>query len=340
MAEPMRVGLIDSESDYALHDGPSDTKKFDILNDSDEEEKDVPVYERKQFPLIIAFAFIFAMNAGIINAVTLLATSGMGYPPFTSSHHTGTATRMGIHISRAFRGGLQGQSPSQAPPYDSDECLNWFLLMFFFALGSAVPGFFIRSEKFHANRKYGLILIIEGVFLIITSIVIAEFAGRRTGYTECMLTFNSLPECAYRETAVRLACLGSFACGIQNALCTNLTGAVVRTTHVSGLLTDLGMLCGSTLRYFVARRTDAPVPEFWRFKVWLAIYIGFITGCALGTSGFDDENLGPYVIDFTATFLIAFGIYWVVKRVNRSLRADGGITGRISSKLKNSVATR
>ena len=33
------------------------------------------------------------------------------------------------------------------------------------------------------------------------------------------------------------AYLGSMACGLQNGLCTNLTGAVIRTVHVTGLLT-------------------------------------------------------------------------------------------------------
>ena len=39
-------------------------------------------------------------------------------------------------------------------------------------------------------------------------------------------------------------CLAAAACGLQNAMCTSHFGAVVRTTHVTGTLTDLGSTLG------------------------------------------------------------------------------------------------
>ena len=38
------------------------------------------------------------------------------------------------------------------------------------------------------------------------------------------------------------------ACGLQNSIVTSFTGSVVRTTHVSGMFTDLGMFLGRRLR--------------------------------------------------------------------------------------------
>ncbi len=40
----------------------------------------------------------------------------------------------------------------------------------------------------------------------------------------------------------------SFAMGLQNALFTNFSGAVVRTTDVTGLMTDIGLIIGHYVR--------------------------------------------------------------------------------------------
>jgi len=256
--------------------------------------------------------FIFAFNAGVINAVTLLATSGTGYPPFTSSHHTGTATRLGIHIAR---GEFEGW--------------NWFALCVFFALGASLPGFFIRTERFHPNRKYGILMIVEAIFLFGTTELIRQFLENRDGLLACRGSpLSPDQECyRWRQQATALASMGSFACGIQNALCTNLTGAVVRTTHVSGLLTDIGMLFGQTLRFFLAPRKKNQIrPELWRWLVWGPIFTGFVLGCSAGTAGYDcRENTGctpslqQYVIDISGGFVGAIGLYWTATRLHRRL---------------------
>ncbi|WP_156312572.1 DUF1275 family protein [Marinagarivorans algicola] len=42
--------------------------------------------------------------------------------------------------------------------------------------------------------------------------------------------------------------MASSACGLQNALITIYSGAVIRTTHTTGIFTDLGIMLGSKLR--------------------------------------------------------------------------------------------
>ena len=48
--------------------------------------------------------------------------------------------------------------------------------------------------------------------------------------------------------------LASVGCGLQNATTSTYSGAVVRTTHVTGLFTDLGILLGLSC---AARRRTA-----------------------------------------------------------------------------------
>src|SRR3546814_9264229 len=44
------------------------------------------------------------------------------------------------------------------------------------------------------------------------------------------------------------------ACGLQNAMATTYSGAIARTTHLSGMFTDLGIMPGHALRGMPAAR--------------------------------------------------------------------------------------
>jgi uncharacterized membrane protein YoaK (UPF0700 family) len=308
---------------YPLTDPGEEPDKSLQGHDGDKAESDDEVaeaalaYERKDFNLILIFTFILAMKAGIVNALTILITSNAGFPPFTSSHHTGTVTRIGISIGRHYFDG-------------GEEAWNWSALAIAFAFGAATSGFWIRTEVFHPNRKYGLLLVWEGLFLFATAFAAFHFLERRDAYSACMNrapVFGEDSELCneYRTLAMQFAALGSYACGLQNALCTNLTGAVVRTTHMTGLLTDLGLLIGQSIRFFSPwRRTNQDAPQFWRFKIFLLIFWGFVFGCAISTKGYDvyadDNSFRAHMVDFTAAFFIVFGLIWFFKRLDRRYR--------------------
>jgi uncharacterized membrane protein YoaK (UPF0700 family) len=64
------------------------------------------------------------------------------------------------------------------------------------------------------------------------------------------------------------------AIGLQNAMATTYSGAIVRTSHVSGMFTDLGITLGHALRGLpVARR-----------RLWLCLVIiaSFLAGGVAG----------------------------------------------------------
>jgi uncharacterized membrane protein YoaK (UPF0700 family) len=66
----------------------------------------------------------------------------------------------------------------------------------------------------------------------------------------------------------------SAACGLQNALATTYSGAVIRTTHVTGIFTDLGIMLGEVIRGKTLDKRKA--------KLFLMIISGFISGGTLG----------------------------------------------------------
>jgi uncharacterized membrane protein YoaK (UPF0700 family) len=87
----------------------------------------------------------------------------------------------------------------------------------------------------------------------------------------------------------------AFAMGLQNALVTRVSGAVVRTTHLSGVLTDIGLQLvhmvvwvrdGARehgLRGLLRRVRELPsAVEFSRTRLHVGIALAFLVGALLG----------------------------------------------------------
>ncbi|MGG8496596.1 YoaK family protein [Tenacibaculum sp. TC6] len=97
----------------------------------------------------------------------------------------------------------------------------YFLYIFSFLFGSFTSGFLI--EKYRDTKKLN-------VFVLPTII-------------ECLLLI-SIP-IIYKTTQLKnvdlIVCCLLFAMGLQNSFVTKISNAIVRTTHLTGLFTDLGI---------------------------------------------------------------------------------------------------
>ena len=104
------------------------------------------------------------------------------------------------------------------------------------------------------------------------------------------------------------AYLIAFACGLQNGLCTTFSGAVIRTTHVTGILTDIGLIIGQAVFHARTRK------HLWKLKILLPLYLAFCAGGVIGWQSFqllkDEAMLVP------CTILGALGVghifYWKI----------------------------
>ncbi|MBN7812202.1 DUF1275 domain-containing protein [Algoriphagus sp. H41] len=99
--------------------------------------------------------------------------------------------------------------------------LVYFAYIFFFLLGSFCSGFLI--EKFRENKKLN-------VFVLPTAI--------ECGILLSIPFFSALSPVPNPDA---LVCSLLFAMGLQNSFVTKISSAVVRTTHLTGLFTDLGI---------------------------------------------------------------------------------------------------
>lgn len=129
------------------------------------------------------------------------------------------------------------------------DVLHLVIVLLSFLIGSAVSGYFLHGGALKLGRNYSSLLLLE--------------AGLLLG-TIYFLTNDSL----FGHY------LASAACGLQNALATRYSGAVVRTTHVTGIFTDLGIMLGLKLKGedFDSRKA----------LLFLLIILGFILGGVCG----------------------------------------------------------
>lgn len=102
----------------------------------------------------------------------------------------------------------------------------------------------------------------------------------------------------------QLACILLFAMGLQNSLVTKVSASVVRTTHLTGLFTDLGIEL-SQLFFYKTLLEKKHLRKSIYLK--LAIIGCFFTGCVTGAWFFRYYSL--YVLCIAAFFLVIGLLY-------------------------------
>jgi uncharacterized membrane protein YoaK (UPF0700 family) len=141
-----------------------------------------------------------------------------------------------------------------------------------FAASVALESSLIRSR----GRVYGVLLLAEAALL-------ATFA---------VLSYvMETSDARFKDVQAILLCI---AMGLQNSFVTRLSGAVVRTTHLTGVVTDLGIEGARWFRHWRARLGararirlvagdgDVLAPQGPRTVLLLTIVGAFIAGSAIG----------------------------------------------------------
>lgn len=161
---------------------------------------------------------------------------------------------------------------------DWKAALHFAAVIGSFMLGTVISGFVIKDSTLQLGRRYGVALLLESLLL-----------------------FLAVP-LLHRNLDLGIYC-ASCACGLQNAMVSTYSGAVVRTTHLSGMFTDLGIFLGHTLR-------GLPVDNR-RLRLCFLIISGFLCGGVGGAFAFRQLSYSALLLpaSFTAVTAIAYGLY-------------------------------
>ena len=118
-----------------------------------------------------------------------------------------------------------------------------------FCLGATISGLVIQDSALQLGRRYGVVLMFEAI-LIAASVPLFE------------------------RGSVWGVWIAAMACGLQNAMATTYSGALLRTTHLTGMFTDLGIGLGHLMR-------GVPL-QMRRLTLSGLVISGFLTGSFAG----------------------------------------------------------
>ena len=164
---------------------------------------------------------------------------------------------------------------------DCAEITYLFLVIILFMLGAALSGAVIDNAVLRLGRRYSLVLVIEAILLLLAMVLMRQ--GAVVGYL-----------------------LAAAACGLQNGMVSTYSGAIVRTSHVTGLVTDLGILLGAKLR---GHRVGAR-----RVVLYLLILAGFIAGGLIGAYSFRYLQLAALIVPAGVALCYA-AMCWVYRDI-------------------------
>ena len=147
-----------------------------------------------------------------------------------------------------------------------------------FVLGAVLAGIMIGAWKLVPGRRYGVALIVQGALLALSTWLI------------------------HRHDRIGLSVV-AMACGLQNAMTSSYCGLLIRTTHVTGMVTDIGLMIGHWIRH---RQVES-----WKLRFLILVFLTFGAGGWIGA--LLDLRYGPGCLVVPAGgCLIAGGIFWWV----------------------------
>ncbi len=206
--------------------------------------------------------FVLAFVAGSINAGGFIAVQQY------TSHMTGIVSSMAEHLATgAFAAALAGVGA-----------------LLSFVAGAACCAILVNfSRQRDMNAEFALPLMLEAVLLL--------------GFGLLGARFSSIGGWFVSLTVMLLA----FMMGLQNAVISKLSHCEIRTTHVTGIVTDLGIELGklayrNSANTPLSRQVVANRPRLWLLA---SLVFLFFAGGVVGAIGF--RHLG-----YLATVPLAF----------------------------------
>lgn len=236
----------------------------------------------------IILVIVLPWVAGVVNA------SGFFIVGSYTSHVTGQVARFGDEL-------VQGHY---------HLALQALGIMGAFLGGAMTGTLLVEMAKRLARARYALPLLLEAGTLALFATTYWIEQRHHTGTRD-----------------ITLPSLLGFAMGLQNAMVTRISGAVVRTTHLTGITTDIGIESvralfwlrdelrsrhqihelGALPQTFLASKD----PELAKLRLHVAIFASFMSGAVLGPMLFLHYGGAELLLPVGVLLgLVAFDVRW------------------------------
>eukprot|EP00928_Gymnodinium_smaydae_P049773 TRINITY_DN33424_c0_g1_i1.p1 TRINITY_DN33424_c0_g1~~TRINITY_DN33424_c0_g1_i1.p1 ORF type:complete len:405 (-),score=70.54 TRINITY_DN33424_c0_g1_i1:531-1745(-) len=256
---------------------------------------------------VMIFGWFLAFCAGIVNTV---AYRSWGH---YASHVTGGTTAIGMRLEGYHQGRLEFDTLGSA-----------IAALLSFLGGAFTCGLLIDKTHVHFGGKafYGIALVGNAALL--------AFA---VGVSD--------------QDSLAATCLATAACGLQNAMCTSHFGAVIRTTHVTGTVTDIGSTSGriamivcrkrcAMRRLNVLERAEIAV-DARKLLVLLPMWCSFLAGTILGA--YLETVMGVLALLVPAGFTFFIGLAYLVFRQKMKMYMKSMEQARLSGDVEKMHTT-
>ncbi|CAN5330184.1 YoaK family protein [soil metagenome] len=235
-----------------------------------------------------ALGLLLAFNAGAVNAGGFLVLR------MYTSHMTGFASQL---ADSAVLG-------------NTTLLLNAAGALLAFICGAAVCAVLVNWGRQHRLRSiYALPLLLEATLMLPFGLMGA-------------ITLTWSTPFAVPLTVLLL----SFIMGLQNAVGSKTSGGSIRTTHMTGNITDLGMELGK-LFYWNGSTTNSPLPvrhDHNRLQRAAGLIVMFVLGGVVGAIGF--SYVGFVCVVPIAALLLALSVPPLLRDLPRSHALRGLVT--------------
>jgi uncharacterized membrane protein YoaK (UPF0700 family) len=226
---------------------------------------------------------VLAFVAGAINAGGFLAVQQY------TSHMTGIVSSMADSLVLGA----------------SDVVLTGFGGLISFVLGAACTAVMVNwARRRRMHSEYAAPLLLEAGLLLCFGLM-----GARLAHVEGLLV----------PATVTLLC---FIMGLQNAVVTKLSRAEIRTTHLTGIVTDIGIELGKL--FYWNRHPDSTEPfvsaDRRRLRLLSGLAGSFFVGGVVGALGF--KHIGYLSTVPLALMLVALALVPALDDLRETLRGD------------------
>jgi uncharacterized membrane protein YoaK (UPF0700 family) len=171
-----------------------------------------------------------------------------------------------------------------------------------FVSGAATTSLLVNwARQRHLRSEYAMPLLLEAMLLLLFGLIGA--------------TLNRQTPFAVPLTVLVLA----YTMGLQNALVTKISSAQIRTTHMTGVITDLGIELGKMLYWNGPGQQPSSVrANRLKLRLYGTLLVMFIAGGLVGAVGF--KFVGFIWVLPLALLLLAASLPPLVADVRRVLR--------------------
>lgn len=164
------------------------------------------------------------------------------------------------------------------------EVLKIISIVFAFIIGTTISGYLVEGREFNLKRRYGYASIILGLGLMLMYI----FAY------DTIFFFYYLP----------------FMIGVENGLFVSYKGVVVRTSHITGSLTDAGVYIG---HYLKGKKED-------KWKIYFCVFtiISFMLGGFFGIEAYNIFHKEAFLVASFGYLLVGLE-YFIIRQRYRKI---------------------